>query len=432
MTTATARRPWGDLPVGVKIMTAVLVAVGVSAGATGATLYETHRVSDAGNEIYTDNVQSMVVASDLRDTFRLLRLDQNGLALLAGDKEAMAEKAQDIEDDIAALDDLLTEYSPGAASQEAVAGFTEQLATYTGIAESKMIPAALAGDIATYVALKDGEANDSYEACKALLKEMLTAEQTQAAARAAELNDTYRTAIVVSLSTLALALLAGVVLALWIARGISRPLRAVAASLGRVAEGDLTAEVIDPGTRDEVGTMARGLKASLDSMRASVAEVLEQAGRLAAASGDLNHVAGQIEKDAAGNATRSETAANAANDVALSVSTVAAASEEMTAAIADISRSAAGAVEVAQQALTTAAQTNASVAALGEASMEVGDVVKVINSIAEQTNLLALNATIEAASVRQTTTGVARTDQAAGELAGMSQDLRRIVDRFRL
>ena len=405
--TVERRRWWGDRPVGVKITVAVLVALLMSAGATLATLAQTGKVRALGEEIYDNNVVSLVVASDLRDTFRLLRLDQNGVALLEPGSAAMTAKVQDVQDDTEALNALVDQYAAGAADPAVVQRFREQLAVYTGISSGKMLPAALAGNVEQYVALKDGEADAPYEACKDLLKQMLAAESAQAQAVAGQLGDGYRTALTVSLTTLAAALVVGLLLALSVARGISRPLHRVAATLDRVADGDLSVTVDDPGTRDEIGTMSRGLRRSLESMRASVATVLDQTRRLSEASGALTQVSGQIADGASTAAGRSQTAAEAAGEVASSVGTVAAASEEMNAAIAEISRSAASAVEVAQQALSTAERTNTSVAALGTASAEVGDVIKVINSIAEQTNLLALNATIEAARAGEAGKGFA-------------------------
>jgi methyl-accepting chemotaxis protein len=391
------RRGWRNLRVGIKITVAVLAALAVSSAATITALVQLGQVRSIGQGIYTGNVRPMVVASDLRDTFRLLRLDQNGVGLLKPGTQDIKDKVDDIRNDLAQLGDLLVQYRSQAADPAVVEDFTAEFATYRQLMEQEMLPLALAGDIAAYMAIRNGKANAPYENCKTLLKKMLEAEQAEAAAQAATLDDRYRTALITSLVVLGIALLVGLVLALRVSAGISRPLRKVAVALEQVAGGDLTTHVPDPGSDDEVGTMARGLARSLEAMRASVADVLAQAGRLTSASEDLNQVAGRIGAGATTTASRSHAAASAAEEVATSVSTVAAASEEMNSAIADISRSAASAVEVAQQALRTAELTNVSVAALGAASAEVGDVVKVINSIAEQTNLLALNATIEAA-----------------------------------
>jgi methyl-accepting chemotaxis protein len=401
------RRWWADRPIGTKIIAAVLAALVVSGAATVATLQQTGKVRSLGEAIYNDNVSSLVVASNMRDTFRLLRIDQITVALYEPGSKEMTSRLQDVADDADQLNGLINEYQAGAADPALVEQFKASLATYVGLYTDKMLPAAKSGDVETYNKVKDGEAADSYEACKALMKKMLAAESAQAAERSTALKDGYSAALTESLIMLAAALLIGLALALWVSRGISRPLRRVAATLDRVAEGDLTAEVDELGARDEVGTMSRSLRRSLVSMRESVASVLDQARRITAVSATLTEVSRQIGDGAATTAQRSQTAADAASDVASSVSTVAAAGEEMNAAIAEISRSAASAVSVAQKALATAERTNTSVAALGAASAEVGDVVKVINSIAEQTNLLALNATIEAARAGEAGKGFA-------------------------
>jgi methyl-accepting chemotaxis protein len=385
------------LSIGIKIGAAVLVGLAISSVATLTALSEMSKVRSLGQDIYTGNVQPMVVASDLRDTFRLLRLDTNGVGLVKPGSEAMTEKVEDIQNDLDQLQELLQTYRAHAADPAVVDRFITTFDGYRTIMEEEMLPAATAGDLDTYMEIRNGEADEPYETCKELLKDMLTAEQAEAASRAADLDERYRAARVLSLSVLGVAVLLGLILAVRVSRGISRPLTEVVSALDRVADGDLTTEVPRPRSEDEVGAMARSLARSLTAMRTGVADVLERAGRLTAASAELQGIADRIGAGAASTASRSQVAAGAANEVAGSVSTVAAASEEMNVAISEISRSAASAVEVAQQALRTAEQTNVSVAALGTASAEVGDVVKVINSIAEQTNLLALNATIEAA-----------------------------------
>ncbi|GAA3395012.1 methyl-accepting chemotaxis protein [Cryptosporangium minutisporangium] len=128
------------------------------------------------------------------------------------------------------------------------------------------------------------------------------------AARAAELDDRYAAAVTISVAGPVVAIAIGFALALWVARGISRPLREVGSALDRVSEGDLTTTIPDPGTRDEVGTMARGLRRTLASMRSSVAEVLRQAGRVTAASQELSAVATRIESGATDTAAGSQSA----------------------------------------------------------------------------------------------------------------------------
>ncbi|MFG1927170.1 methyl-accepting chemotaxis protein [Cryptosporangium sp. NPDC048952] len=404
---AGKRRIWGDLKVGAKITIAVLAALAISSAATLITLLQTGDVRSIGKSIYTNNVGPLITVGELRDSFRLLRADQNALALLEAGSAASTQKAEQISDDGDTITALAAKYRSTAAEPKLVDEFIAAFTTYDDIATTQMIPAALAGNRARYVSVKEGAAKASYAASEETLQKITAAENAQAKERADELDSRYASAVTISVAGLLIAITIGVVLALWVARGISRPLRGVGAALDRMADGDLTTTVPDPGTRDEVGMMARGVKRTLTSIRSSVAEVLQQASRVTAASHELSAVASRIETGATTTASGSQTASAAANEVAASVSTVAAASEEMSAAIAEISRSAASAVEVAQQALNTAQQTNDSVAALGAASVEVGDVVKVINSIAEQTNLLALNATIEAARAGEAGKGFA-------------------------
>ncbi|GGK52157.1 hypothetical protein Ppa06_07020 [Planomonospora parontospora subsp. parontospora] len=412
------RRLWGDLPVGMKIGVTVLVTLLVSSAATLVTLAQTSAVRSAGQSIYTGNVQPMVVASDLRDVLRVLRLDQNQVPLLETGSEDLRKMLDKIDGDIESIDGLLEEYGPIAAAPEKVAEFRESFDAYSAVAEQQMLPAAIKGDVETYMSIKDtGAANAPWEECKALLKEMVEAEKTEAAATAADLDGKYDTAVTLSLLFLGAAVLLGLALAVRVSRGISRPLRRFADALGAVADGDLTIQVPQTGTRDEVGVMSGALSRSLGAMRASVQDVQDQAGRLTGASAELTGLAARIESGATVTAAQSQSAASAAGQVSASVTTVAGASEEMNAAIADISRSAASAVQIAQQAQNVAAQTNASVAALGTASSEVGDVVKVINSIAEQTNLLALNATIEAARAGESGKGFAVVATEVKELA---------------
>jgi methyl-accepting chemotaxis protein len=237
-----------------------------------------------------------------------------------------------------------------------------------------------------------------------------------ARATAAEAADAYSTGRTLTLIIIAVGLAISVVLALLVARGVTRPVQRIREILGQVAEGDLTVRAGRTGGA-ELGEMAASLDHTLDSIGTVLTLVSDSSIRLAAASQQLNGAAEGMRQNAETAAGQADEVVASAGAVASSVDTVATGSSQMESAIREIAHNATEAARVAGQAVDVAEATTRTVGKLGDSSQEIATVIKLINGIAEQTNLLALNATIEAARAGEAGKGFAVVASEVKELA---------------
>ena len=213
-----------------------------------------------------------------------------------------------------------------------------------------------------------------------------------------------------------LALMLGLLCSWLITRSITGPVRSVVATMGVVAQGDLTARLDDSG-RDEIAQMATALNRALGSIGSTLKNISDNAQSVASSSEELTSVSHQMSSNSEETAAQANVVSAASEQVSKSVQTVAAGAEEMSASIKEIAKNTNEAARVAKEAVEVADKTNQTIAKLGESSVEIGNVIKVITSIAEQTNLLALNATIEAARAGEAGKGFAVVANEVKELA---------------
>jgi len=255
---------------------------------------------------------------------------------------------------------------------------------------------------------------------KAVIHEVEMSEVARAAA-----NDGLQTADTISIGFGLTALVLGMLVAWFIARGIATPVKAMTDAMGALAAGDLTITIPAMTSTDEIGDMAKAVDVfkqnALEARRLAARDAeetlakTERAARierdigmfdssvrgaldlLAASATEMQSTAESLAGGANEASERSATVAAAAEQASASVQTVAAASEEMSSSIAEITRQVTKSSEIAVRAVQEAEQTRVTIAGLNEAAQKIGAVVRLINDIASQTNLLALNATIEAA-----------------------------------
>lgn len=210
--------------------------------------------------------------------------------------------------------------------------------------------------------------------------------------------------------------------------GIGRAVKQLEYASSAMAGGDLTV-IVDYHGQDELGQVARGFNAMRERFHATVSQLSNATGQLAAAAEETSAVNVQTSDGIRRQQLETEQVATAMN--------------EMTATVQDVARNAAGASEAAQAADreasdgrqvldTTIAVINALAAEVDKAaevilqleqdSDTIGSVLDVIRAIAEQTNLLALNAAIEAARAGEQGRGFAVVADEVRTLASRTQD----------
>jgi methyl-accepting chemotaxis protein len=234
----------------------------------------------------------------------------------------------------------------------------------------------------------------------------------------------------------AAAVLLALGIAFGLARAITRPVKAMTATMGRLAGGDMKAEIPATERKDEIGEMSRAVQVFKDNMieaeelRAEQERQKEAAARQRKAdmhklADDFEQAVGSVVKTVSSAATelrasaetmssiaeetnrQAQAVASASNEASTSVQTVAAAAEELSASVDEIARQITQSNVVAGRAVQQARATDQEVSSLSAAARKIGDVVKLIEEIASQTNLLALNATIEAARAGEAGKGFA-------------------------
>jgi methyl-accepting chemotaxis protein len=233
------------------------------------------------------------------------------------------------------------------------------------------------------------------------------------------------------------AVLIGLLIAFFIARGIIGPLSGLTSGMKALAGGNFG--VVLPGLdrKDEVGDMAQAVetfkvkaeekardeagakvkqdlvaakqrKADMiklaDDFESAVGEIVET---VSSASTELEASAGTLTKTAERAQEITTTVAAASEEASTNVQSVASATEEMASSVNEISRQVQESARMANEAVDQARKTNDRVGELSKAAARIGDVVELINTIAGQTNLLALNATIEAARAGEAGRGFA-------------------------
>ncbi|MGE5450528.1 MAG: methyl-accepting chemotaxis protein [Acidobacteriota bacterium] len=205
----------------------------------------------------------------------------------------------------------------------------------------------------------------------------------------------------------ATAIVLAVAVAIWITRSITMPLSNAVNVANRLAEGDLTMDVV-VRSKDETGQLLQSMRDMVNKLSSVVEEVNSNAESLSSASEEVSATAQSLSQ--------------AASEQAAGVEECSASIEQMAASIEQNSHNAKITDGMATQSASDSINGGEAVKATVEAMKQIAEKIGIIDDIAYQTNLLALNAAIEAARAGEHGKGFAVVAEEVRKLAERSQE----------
>ncbi len=415
----------------------IVAALAVATGVVG--IYGMNGLNTKDTEIYEMNLRSIEVMGNIREDFQAEQIALNKLVLYSGEANGSLNEV------LAELDDLalqatenITQYEATMSDPSLETAYYEAKDIYSKDFQeikAKVREYAQAGDSANaYKTLAEGE--EVITKVEQGLSQSATNNSEWAKAAVDENGNLFRQMSIIQIIVVAAAVVVAIFLGLYLAKMISRPIRACIDRMKLMAEkGDTKSPVQVFESRDESGQLSQ----MMSGLFTGIYELIADQSRVMVALGEgdftqttnceyvgdfailkstmqkiessMNDTLSRINQSADQVSTGSGQVSNGAQELAQGAteqaSTIQELADTLNMTAKGIKANADDAGEVSQKVQQVASEvleSNEKMRSMMEAmqqindsSAEIGKIIKTIEDIAFQTNILALNAAVEAA-----------------------------------
>ena len=404
---------FNNLKIGAKLVS-TFVIVALLAGVVGIVgIFNIKQVNKNYTELYQNFGIATANIGKASTDFNSIRAATRDILLSdsAEDRKNYNNLIKDLDTDIqknlkALYNSLKTE-----DGQKVYTELNENLNKYNEIRD-RVINMSIAGqnDEARKLFYKEGA--EPAKLAKQYIDELFDLKETGGVQRAEEYARDTDTTVYMMLSVVVIAVIAAVILGIFISRIISVPVNKLVIAAEKIADGDLNVEV-KQNSRDEIGMLASAFKRMSDNLNDVISSISTAAEQVSAGSRQVSDSSVELSQGA--------------TEQASSIEELTASLEEISTQTRLNSENAAQASSLAENVKTIALNGNKHMKEMlnamddiNDSSSNISKIIKVIDEIAFQTNILALNAAVEAARAGQHGKGFAVVAEEVRNLAARS------------